>query len=152
MSVQIVTSYLLHLHWKYCSSWELAIQIEHNSNSNTCTISYVICMLFASAVANSVNITGTYSQDLACWASSDVLIEGGELRVEWGSMHQYHAVSPAGTSFCGNFCIHIKCEVKHNWDMGMEHLWFKWVGHLWQSELLFRFVLGNNGDVRIGHL
>ena len=51
--------------------------------------------------------------------------------------HAPTPVSPAGTSVCGNFCIHIKCEVKHNGDMGMEHLWFKWVGHLWQSELLF---------------
>jgi len=24
----------------------------------------------------------------------------------------------------------MKCEVKHNGDMGMGHLWLKWVGHL----------------------
>ena len=30
-----------------------------------------------------------------------------------------------------------KCEVKVQWDMEMGHLWLKWVGELWQSELLF---------------
>ena len=68
--------------------------------------------------------------------------------VELGSMHQ-HQCHQLAHHFVENFCIHIKCEVKHNEDMGMEHLWFKWVGQLWQSELLFCFVLG---DVGIGHL
>ena len=30
-------------------------------------------------------------------------------------------------------------KLKHNGDMGMGHLWFKWVGQLWQSELLLFF-------------
>ena len=45
-------------------------------------------------------------------------------------------------------CEHMKCEVKHNGDMGMRHLciimggafrvwlWLKWVWQLWQSKLL----------------
>ena len=46
------------------------------------------------------------------------------------------------------FCTHIKCEVKHNGEMGMGHLWLKLVGRLkgrcvgllCQSELLFSYV------------
>ena len=40
-------------------------------------------------------------------------------------------------SLCENFHTYIKCEVKTSWDMEMGHLWLKWVGQLWQSELLF---------------
>ena len=36
------------------------------------------------------------------------------------------APTPAGTSIFTmlKFCTHMKCEVRHNWDMGMGHLWF----------------------------
>ena len=27
----------------------------------------------------------------------------------------------------------MKCEVEHNGDMGMGHLWLKWLGQLWQK-------------------
>ena len=27
----------------------------------------------------------------------------------------------------------LKCELKTWWDMGMGHLWLKWVGHLWRK-------------------
>ena len=40
-------------------------------------------------------------------------------------------------------------KLKHNGDMGMGHLWFKWVGQLWQSELLLffrgKYALKNSG-------
>ena len=34
-------------------------------------------------------------------------------------------------SSCAKIFLHTqKCEVKNNGDMGMGHLWLKWVGHL----------------------
>ena len=73
------------------------------------------------------------------------------------------ALTPAGTSIftMWKFCTHMKCEVKHNGDMGMGlimggafmayngrsiydlkvWLWLKWVGQLWQSKLPFRLEI-----------
>ena len=52
----------------------------------------------------------------------------------------------AGTSMftVWNLCTHMKCEVRHNWDMGMEHLWingwgiYSLIGQGRHSKLLFR--------------
>ena len=59
-----------------------------------------------------------------------VFIAGQEVVVSSGE-----APTPAGTSMftIWKICAHMKCEVKHNGDMGMGHLWLKWVGQLWQS-------------------
>ena len=76
-----------------------------------------------------------------------VFISGQEVVVSSGG-----APTPAGTSMftIWKICTHMKCEVKHNRDMGMGHLWYngwgiydlsmwlwQWVGQLWQSKLLF---------------
>ena len=61
------------------------------------------------------------------------------------------APTPAGTSMLTmwKICTHMKCEVKHNGDMGMGYfclimggafrvwLWLEWVGQLWQVSCCF---------------
>ena len=59
-----------------------------------------------------------------------------DITIEWPQVHLYsydpqwlcrvgeHQHWLAGTSMftMGKFCTHMKCEVKHNWDVGTEHL------------------------------
>ena len=77
--------------------------------------------------------------------------------VEWGSTNTRWHINVHHVKIC------TQCEVKHNGDMGMGHLWLiwvgnlwlngwgiydlrvwlwlKWVGQLWQSKLLFRLEI-----------
>ena len=45
-------------------------------------------------------------------------------------MSSWGAPTPAGTSMftMQKLCTHMKCKVKHNWDMGMGHLLLNGVG------------------------
>ena len=65
------------------------------------------------------------------------------LWIEWRSTNTGWHINVHHVKY---FWTHMKCEVKHNGDMGMGclwlkmggALWLKWVGQLWQSKMLFR--------------